>query len=1382
MLDLKKLKYILFSLLFLTNFLNAQTLVFYVDDDIGNDGFPGSYTLPFLTIEKAANAMATNVTFASCYIYPGTYNEQVCIFSNRNSGYMVFTALSNKQPVLTGSSTTNHGFYITNTSRIIIESLTITKFSQGVFINVSTNNYIKQNIIFSNRGHGIYVLGGVKNHMQYNKIRHNDFMGMRISWNSLSNYITHNSLLSNGDSGIELYGDSSRGSHVLTNHIYDQARGIRFIDSDFNIIRSNYIHHVVLDGISMDGSAEYNDINNNILYSNEDSGVGIYHDNVEHNYISNNTIWGVSDGGGILLQDGDNNIIKSNLIFHNTNGIVLYGGARSNICMNNVIYENRDDGIRLSVDDTENNSIINNTICGPLQKMGINISSGDNNIIKYNTIFNHINVGIYIQGSASNNYIMKNSCYSNNTSGIHAAGSAEKNYILTNYIWGTNQNTGIYFYNSYYNLIISNHVYHNKDTGINVSGSSSNNYFINNFISSNNYEGIGFVENSKNNYVLSNRIGGKNQDYGIYLYSGNGQKVYRNLIYNIENYCIRIRECTNIKIINNTIFHSLNNHGVSWENTSSGTMFNNIILSNGNGDDYGLSRTSTGVVHVAFNNFFGNNNGPTNGGFIWGSGNIFSDPLLDINTLIIALSNSPAVDSATNIPGVSDFIKGLGPDMGWKESPFTGPYGGPYYVDNDIGSNTYPGTFSQPFRTIQKAAEKMSMGVTISSCYIYPGIYSNQVSISSNKNSGFMVFASISNSNYAVMKGVSQNYGFYITNASRIIIQDLYIAKYSNGIALAGSSTNNFIIKNTIFSNSLYGVYIKSDSADKNYILTNDIQNNQSGVYLRDGDNNIIQINNIYDNSNGIYLFGTAMNNLILLNNIYTNALAGININSDDADFNYLYGNRIINNSGGILFSDGDFNVIRSNTFSSNRYNGIHFLGTVENNGIMKNEFYKNNQNSIWVDSFAAVNNQFETNHFSYNNFGLRISDGKRNIARSNYIHNNNYYGIRVTGLATTNFITKNMIWSNDFQGILMNGAEADNNYISSNIIGGINQNNGIVIEDATHCKIYRNLIASQNSNGIVLSQTASNIRIINNTILKCINGHGLLWNTTTSGTMLNNIILSNGDYGILSSSSGSVHYAYNCISGNNSGPTNGNLIDGGANLYQDPLIDTLYSFSIMASNSPAIDSGTNVPGITEGFQGTAPDMGWREGVYDILAPFVFPDRDGGQYLGDLSVVFQAYKDASKILADPAATIYVTVYRNETLEQERSGTGNLTLELLQGSGYRISYYAKDLNNNTSSLQEVEYILLYSSPEDIAVYPTIVHMDQEIDMAFIYGERKENVDIHIYTLRGDKVKTITGVDFRSGEYRYDTEELSSLPSGQYIVKIGDKSTLFFILKK
>ena len=84
---------------------------------------------------------------------------------------------------------------------------------------------------------------------------------------------------------------------------------------------------------------------------------------------------------------------------------------------------------------------------------------------------------------------------------------------------------------------------------------------------------------------------------------------------------------------------------------------------------------------------------------------------------------------------VSDIFNGTAPDIGWKESPFIMVYKGPFYVDATNGLDEYPGSFQQPFRTIQEAITRISPGIQVTSAtaFIFPGIYNGENDISSNK-------------------------------------------------------------------------------------------------------------------------------------------------------------------------------------------------------------------------------------------------------------------------------------------------------------------------------------------------------------------------------------------------------------------------------------------------------------------------------------------------------------------------------------------------------------------------------------------------------------------------------------------------------------------------
>ncbi len=493
------------------------------------------------------------------------------------------------------------------------------------------------------------------------------------------------------------------------------SNGIQISNTGYVIISHLVIKHYN-NGIFIKNNSTNIRIINNAIYSNNNEGILLSGINIFNNYIGENTIYGANQEAGICITNGYNNTIVSNIIYQNKKGVYLNSNASNNNIRKNTIYSNNIYGIEINSD---NNHISENIIQGTNQNIGIYINQAKKNTVKLNTIVDHDFYGIILRNSTNNNLI-KNTLYSHNIANIFLT-NCNHNLISKNKIQGTSIN-GIYIRNGDENVISSNNIYNNSTNGVSIRYGNNNLIFSNRIYS--NYYGIrikdginntvllnrindntngislrdnvfdtGIIKNdiyqnhiygidinsstSESNIIITNIIHGENQDIGIYINNSDNNKIYRNLIRNNQNYNIYVDDATNIKIINNTIFHSINKDGVFWTNASSGKMYNNIILSNGNSvGDFGIkvATNTIGPVIVAFNNFYGNKGGPTNGNVNWSNGNTFGDPMIDTtSTFEILKEISAAVDSGTNIyipdiPGVTNNVKGGARDMGWKES------------------------------------------------------------------------------------------------------------------------------------------------------------------------------------------------------------------------------------------------------------------------------------------------------------------------------------------------------------------------------------------------------------------------------------------------------------------------------------------------------------------------------------------------------------------------------------------------------------------------------------------------------------------------------------------------------------------------------------------
>ena len=295
--------------------------------------------------------------------------------------------------------------------------------------------------------------------------------------------------------------------------------------------------------------------------------------------------------------------------------------------------------------------------------------------------------GIKVEGVAQSNIIFANTIYSNQSKGIDFNWNAgiRYNIIYSNNFFGPNQSYGIYVLNTGKNQFRNNKLYNNSWLGIDLEGAAISNVISGNQIYSNSVYGIRIANNAGTpvgNSILSNVIFGAPQQDGIDLEGGSSNLIARNLIRNNTTYGIFLQGSAGYyKIINNTLYNNNNNGAYFMANTSSGTLFNNIFLSNGN---TGINRATPNPVYAGYNDFYANTFAPTNGGVTWGPGNKLTNPLLNTTSFTITSASSPAVDTGTTNAPYTKPYNGNGPDMGWKESAFV------YSIPVQLANSPWP--------------------------------------------------------------------------------------------------------------------------------------------------------------------------------------------------------------------------------------------------------------------------------------------------------------------------------------------------------------------------------------------------------------------------------------------------------------------------------------------------------------------------------------------------------------------------------------------------------------------------------------------------------------------------------------------------------------------
>ncbi|MDD5066834.1 MAG: right-handed parallel beta-helix repeat-containing protein, partial [bacterium] len=1077
----------------------------------GDDSNNGSYTNPFRTIQRAVDVMSvgpTNVAFPLCYIGPGTYNESVLISSNLNPDYILLTAWSNnKPPILDGTSTSNFAFYISNVNNIRI-------------VNMIIKNYADN---------GIRIAGTVTNVRIYRGLFYNNPVHISINGESINCELINNTIFGSTTGDGIVWNDNSSG--VLYNNI--------ILSNNLYGVRKNSTGSVVLNYNDFHGNSS-GPTNGNLTWENRNllgdpmlNTITSFTISSRYSYAldSASNIFGVSDiyrGKGPDMgwkESSMSNINYGPYYVDITNGFDQYPGTLDRPFK---------------------------TIQKAVERMsgGIEVTSATCYVMPgeyYDTVYiaQNNNPGLMVfKAYDTNSHPLLNG-KNNYNNGIEIY-TADK-VMIDHFDIKTYRQDGVYInYYAISNIIMNCNIYSNNN-GIHQLGESDNAYTT----------------------IMENRIF-NNSQFGIYIQQADIINIYRNCIYHNHHGIQLWNNISGCYIFNNTLYQN-NEYGIYiGENLPvSGYIYNNIFLSNGN---YGVY-LRVGIATVAYNIFKGHNILPFDdwvfGGITAGSYNYLdTDPLIDTTgTLEIMSKYSPSVDSASNIPGVSDTWYGKGPDRGWKESDFISTN----YVHIISPVNTWTNTINNALGIAQN-------NVSIE-CHIPPWKYNEHIFITGKTDISIRARDWIDNHNKTgtILNGAYFSEVFYITNCKNITIEGFRITNaLSYGISMIDSISNK-ILNNDIVNHSAYGIWCRNTNVNNNLIYGNNIYDSgpnvqNYGIHINGGRQNTIRSNSIRNNTaHGIHVQGIARSNIIIKNEIFSNSTYGIWINSASGNYNTVASNIIHDNASIGIYLLGSYNYIYANTL--NDYPG----------GIMQD-------------------------------YGIDINSGGNNIIQENIIYNQDYGGILFEGTAQSNRIVNNIIFSNrrintSYAGIRFAGDGVDYNTIISNRL--YDNYTGIVQNNADHNKIFRNLFYNHTMDSasitVYLYSSSFSNEIHQNTFYN--NNCGIYLGDPSSAVITNNIFLHHRSIGggysgyVLYSSGGAAGagpFDYN-VFWDNSYNTNATtvLVAGASNYYGPPQIDTTGTFEIISPNSSALDKAKQITGLNIPFLGSGPDIGWKESTLD---------------------------------------------------------------------------------------------------------------------------------------------------------------------------------------
>lgn len=218
-----------------------------------------------------------------------------------------------------------------------------------------------------------------------------------------------------------------------------------------------------------------------------------------------------------------------------------------------------------------------------------------------------------------------------------------------------------------------------------------------------------------------------------------------------------------------------------------------------------------------------------------------------------------------------------------------------FYV-SPTGDDTDPGTFEEPWLTIQHACETATAGSTV---YIFAGTYEEQLNMEvSGAEGAFITFTSYNNEEVIIDGGAtgSQTVLLNIEDQSYIRIDGLKftnaVGNFSIGIIVQGSSSNIQILNNDIsginFSANFMDVPTSSDNTNPLVIYGNDELSMEPGDAL-------LAISGILINGNSIHDCRTGFSE-------------GLTVNGNVDGFDII-GNTVFNISNIGIDAAGGYNV-----------------------------------------------------------------------------------------------------------------------------------------------------------------------------------------------------------------------------------------------------------------------------------------------------------------------------------------------------------------------------------------------------------------------------------------------------------------------------------------
>ncbi|HJN31354.1 MAG TPA: right-handed parallel beta-helix repeat-containing protein [Candidatus Poseidoniia archaeon] len=194
-----------------------------------------------------------------------------------------------------------------------------------------------------------------------------------------------------------------------------------------------------------------------------------------------------------------------------------------------------------------------------------------------------------------------------------------------------------------------------------------------------------------------------------------------------------------------------------------------------------------------------------------------------------------------------------------------------------------------------------------------------------NEENAIHIFANHVLINATVVDGDTSDIAILVVNSNFVKIMNTTVEGGSQGIKFQ-NSTNAFVYKNTVKSNTAYGIYLMQNSTSAQVKNNTVMDNGQQSIYIHTSSSAIINGNTLKEND-------------------------GYGLIATNSKFLQINDNTVEDNGGGIKFSDCDYCNVTSTSIKDNIARGIWLLSDSDNNSFTHVNSSDNNKDVYFQSS-----------------------------------------------------------------------------------------------------------------------------------------------------------------------------------------------------------------------------------------------------------------------------------------------------------------------------------------------------------------------------------------------------------------------------------------------